>query len=382
MALLLALISLLIWLYLLLGRGQFWRAAERDDWALSAPAAWPRVAVVVPARNEADVIGESIGSLLAQAYPGEWTVILVDDDSNDGTAERARHAAARLDQAHRLRVVAGQSLPQGWTGKLWAQSQGIDAAMALADPPNYLLLTDADIVYQPDVLARLVAHAQSGGLVLTSLMVKLRCESFAERSLIPAFIFFFQMLYPFAWVDAPDNRTAAAAGGCMLVRTDALRTAGGIATIRNALIDDCALAAIMKAQGPISLGLTERVRSIRPYPDVAEIRRMVSRSAYAQLQYSPLLLAGTVLGMALTYLAPPLLTLFAGGAARLLGLVTWIMMGFAFVPTLRFYRLSPAWAAALPAIALAYLLFTLNSAWQFARGKGGLWKGRVQASRA
>jgi hopene-associated glycosyltransferase HpnB len=380
-ALLLAILSVAIWLYLLLGRGLFWRAAQRDDWPYPTLTAGPRVAVVVPARNEADSIGACVSSLVGQVYPGEWTIMVVDDDSSDGTAERARDAA-RHDRAQRLHVVRGQGLPSGWTGKLWAQKQGIDATLALPEPPDYLLLTDADIVYGPDVLARLVARAQERGLVLTSLMVKLRCESFAERSLIPAFVFFFQMLYPFAWVDAPENSTAAAAGGCMLVRADALRAAGGIETIRNALIDDCALAAMMKAQGPISLALTERVKSIRPYPDIAEIRRMVSRSAYAQLNYSRLLLAGTVIGMAVTYLAPPLLALFADGAARLLGFAAWIMMAVAFLPTVRFYRLSPAWAIALPAIALAYLLFTLDSAWQFARGKGGLWKGRVQASRA
>jgi hopene-associated glycosyltransferase HpnB len=380
MALLLALICLAIWLYLLLGRGFFWLAAQRDDWPLPTLSAWPRVAAVIPARNEADCIVETVRSLLGQAYPGEWTIILVDDESTDGTAERARDAARH--QAERLRVATSQPLPSGWTGKLWAQKQGIDAALAMPEPPTYLLLTDADIVYQPDVLARLVARAEEGRLVLTSLMVKLRCTSFAERSLIPAFIFFFQMLYPFAWVGAPNNRTAAAAGGCMLVRADALRAAGGIETIRNALIDDCALAAVMKRQGPISLGLTERVRSIRPYPDFGEIRRMVSRSAYAQLKYSPLVLAGTVLGMALTYLAPPLLAFFASGSARLIGIATWILMALAFVPTLRFYRLSPAWAAALPAIAFAYLLFTLDSAWQYARGKGGMWKGRAQANGA
>jgi hopene-associated glycosyltransferase HpnB len=209
--------------------------------------------------------------------------------------------------------------------------------------------------------------------------VKLRCESFAERALIPAFIFFFQMLYPFPWVNKPASATAAAAGGCMLVRSDALKTAGGIDAIRNALIDDCSLAKLLKAQGPIWLGLTARVHSTRPYPDVEDIRRMVSRSAYAQLRYSPLLLAGTVVGMALTYLAPPLLTVFGSCPARWLALLAWGLMALSFVPTLRLYRRSLLWGPALPAIALCYMLFTLDSALQFARGKGGLWKGRVQA---
>ena len=370
-------IALAVWLYLLLARGAFWRCAERDDWAPASLAAWPRVAAVVPARNEAECIGASIGSLLAQDYPGAWTVILVDDDSDDGTADIARRAG---NDGERLRVVTSRGLPAGWTGKLWAVKQGIDAAMALPQPPDYLLLTDADIVHAPDSVARLVAHAEAKSLVLTSLMVKLRCESFAERANIPAFIFFFQMLYPFSLVNRPQSKVAAAAGGCMLVRADVLRKAGGIEVIRGALIDDCALAKALKAHGPIWLGLTERVHSIRPYPALADIRRMVVRSAYAQLRYSPLLLLGTVAGMVLTYLVPPLLAIFGSGAVRILGLTTWLLMFIAYQPTLRFYRLSPLWGIVLPAIALQYLLFTLDSAYQYVRGRGGSWKGRVQAN--
>ena len=210
---------------------------------------------------------------------------------------------------------------------------------------------------------------RASGLVLTSLMVKLRCESFAEHANIPAFIFFFQMLYPFPWVNRPQSAVAAAAGGCMLVRADALRRAGGIEVIRGALIDDCALAKALKAHGPIWLGLTERVRSIRPYPAFADIRRMVARSAYAQLRYSPLLLLGTVAGMVLTYLVPPFMALFGSGATRVIGIGTWALMAVAFQPTLRFYRLSPLWGFALPAIALQYMLFTLDSAYQYVRGR-------------
>jgi hopene-associated glycosyltransferase HpnB len=370
-------IALAVWLYLLLTRGAFWRCAERDDWAPARPVAWPRVAAVVPARNEAECIGESIGSLLAQDYPGAWTVILVDDDSDDGTADIARRGGKGGEL---LRVVTSRGLPAGWTGKLWAVKQGIDAAMALPQPPDYLLLTDADIVHSPDSVTRLVAHAESKGLVLTSLMVKLRCESFAEHANIPAFIFFFQMLYPFSWVNRPQSKVAAAAGGCMLVRADALRQAGGIEVIRGALIDDCALAKAMKMHGPIWLGLTERVHSIRPYPALGDIRRMVARSAYAQLHYSPLLLAGTVAGMVVTYLAPPLLAIFGSGTAQILGLAGWVLMFIAYQPTLRFYRLSPLWGVALPAIAFQYLLFTLDSAYQYVRGRGGSWKGRAQAN--
>jgi hopene-associated glycosyltransferase HpnB len=229
-------------------------------------------------------------------------------------------------------------------------------------------------------LTRLVVQAQSGGYALTSLMAKLRCESFAERAFVPAFIFFFQMLYPFAWANDPRRSTAAAAGGCMLVREEVLRQAGGIAAIRGALIDDCALGKKLKAHGPIWIGLTERVRSIRAYPVVADIRRMVARTAYAQLDYSPLLLAGTVLGLTITYIAPVALALFATGAAQVLGILAWLAMAVAFQPTLRFYRLSRAWGPALAAIAAIYMAFTIDSAYQHARGRGGMWKGRAQAN--
>jgi hopene-associated glycosyltransferase HpnB len=372
-----ALIALMVWLYLLLGRGAFWRCSERDDLAPAKLSIWPRVAAVVPARNEADCIGDSIGSLLRQDYAGRWAVVLVDDDSADGTAEIARKAA---NDDKRLRVVRSSSLPARWTGKLWALKQGIDAAMTVQEPPDYLLLTDADIVHAPESVSRLVAHAESRRLVLTSLMVKLRCESFAEHANIPAFIFFFQMLYPFPWVNRPQSAVAAAAGGCMLVRADVLRKAGGIEIIRGALIDDCALAKALKVHGPIWLGLTERVRSIRPYPAFVDIRRMVVRLAYAQLHYSPLLLLGTAAGMVLTYLVPPFMAIFGSGGARIIGLGTWVLMAVAFQPTLRLYRLSPLWGAALPAIACQYLLFTLDSAYQYVRGRGGAWKGRVQAN--
>jgi hopene-associated glycosyltransferase HpnB len=375
----LAALAAAVWLYLVLARGGFWLCSERDEDGPVPLQAPPAVTAVIPARNEAGGIGETIRSLLRQNYSGSFTIILVDDDSSDGTADVARAAAAQLKAADRLRIIAGQPLPRGWTGKLWAVKQGVDAAQSATHPPDYILLSDADIVYEPEVLAGLVARAVTNRLVLTSLMVKLRCQSFAERSLIPAFIFFFQMLYPFPWVNRPTGTTAAAAGGCMLVRSEALKAAGGIDAIRNALIDDCSLAKRLKAQGPIWLGLTERVHSTRPYPDFEEIRRMVSRSAYAQLRYSPILLAGTVVGMALSYLVPLLLALFADGTARWLGLLAWGLMALAFLPTLRLYGRSPLWGVALPAIALCYMLFTLDSALQYVRGKGGLWKGRVQA---
>ena len=356
-AILTALAALAIWAYLIAGRGGFWLAAERDAGFPALPA-WPAVTAVIPARDEAQCVGEAIGSLLRQDYPGPFSIILVDDQSTDGTAEVARQAAAAAGCADRLTVLSGAALPAGWTGKMWAMKQGIECAQASA--PTYFLLTDADIVYAPDALSGLVSKAQAEGLVLSSLMVRLRCESFAERALIPAFVFFFQMLYPFAWVNRKDRTTAAAAGGCMLVRGDALRAAGGIEAIRGALIDDCALALRMKQQGPIRLGLTDRVRSIRAYPAWQDIRLMVARSAYAQLRYSPLLLAGTVAGMALTYVAPVLLALFGDGLAQPLGLLVWAIMAIAFQPTLRLYRASPLWGPLLPVIALAYMAFTLE----------------------
>jgi hopene-associated glycosyltransferase HpnB len=375
-----AFLALAIWCYLALGRGGFWLCAERDDGAPPSPGVWPRIAVVIPARDEADVIGRCLGSLLRQDYPGAWSVIVVDDSSSDGTADVARSAAADRDARHRLTIVPGAALPRGWTGKLWALSQGIAAAEALDHGVDYFLLSDADIVYAPEMLRWLVAYAVSRGTLLSSLMVKLRCESAAERLLIPPFIFFFQMLYPFSWVNRA-GRTAAAAGGCMLVRAGALRDVGGIAAVRDALIDDCALARKFKAKGPIWLGLTDRVRSIRSYPRWSDIARMVSRSAYAQLGYSPMRLAGTVLALALTFMVPPAAALAGGEYASLFGLAAWATMALLFAPTLRFYGVSPWLGVALPAIGLAYLIFTLNSAIQSVRGKGGLWKGRFQAVR-
>jgi hopene-associated glycosyltransferase HpnB len=382
---LLASMVLAIWLYLLAGRGGFWLAGERDDdgplrGARALDGLWPPVTAIVPARDEAASVGETVASLVAQDYPGELRVVLVDDQSRDATAQVARDAAAHVGKADRLIVLSGRALPAGWTGKLWAQQQGVAFVDEEPNPPSYFLFTDADIVYGPEALSHLVERVQPKGLVLASLMVKLRCESFAERLFVPAFIFFFQMLYPFTWANDPRRATAAAAGGCMLVRRDTLRDAGGLAAIRGALIDDCALARLLKAHGPIWIGLTERVRSIRAYPAVADIRRMVSRTAYAQLRYSPVLLAGTVMGLALTYLAPVALALFADGIAQFLGIFVWASMALAFRPTLRFYGLSAFWGLALPAIAAMYMAFTLDSAYQQARGRGGMWKGRAQAN--
>jgi len=371
-----AVLALGIWVYLLAFRGGFWLSAERDDAVPPAPSAWPSVAAVIPARNEAASIGATIASLMRQDYRGRLAILLVDDESEDGTADVARSAASAAQHRHHLTVITGRKVPAGWTGKLWAMKQGIEAA----DTVDYLLLTDADITHEPDSVRWLAGQAEARGLVLTSFMAKLRCQSLAERSHVPAFIFFFQMLFPFAWVNRANTATAAAAGGCMLVRADALRQTGGVERIRGALIDDCALARIMKAFGPIWLGLTDRVHSIRPYQHWQDVKDMISRSAYAQLGYSPLALLGTTAGLALTFLAAPLLALFTDGPTRVIGMATWALMALAFQPTLRFYRLSPLWGLALPAIALLYMLYTLDSAYQYSVGRGGSWKGRVQAN--
>ena len=381
-SLILATAALVVWLYLLTGRGAFWRACVRDDaQEHPEPQCWPRVVAVVPARDERELIAETLGSLLRQNYPGGLSVVLVDDHSRDGTAHTASRAAVDGGARERLMVLEGAPLPPGWTGKLWAMKQGVDHAANAADPPRYLLFADADIAFSPEALRPLVARAEAQGYVLTSWMVKLRCESFAERALIPAFVFFFQMLYPFAWVNRPGNPTAAAAGGCMLVRSEALKRAGGIEAIRGTLIDDCALGRKLKSVGPVWLGLTERAQSLRAYLRIGDIRGMVSRSAYDQLGYSPVLLAGAVAGLALTFLVPPLSAMFGSGLPQLFGVAAWLMMAFCFLPMLRFYGVSPLWSVALPVIAAFYLTFTLDSAYQHARGQGGMWKGRVQAGR-
>jgi hopene-associated glycosyltransferase HpnB len=320
------------------------------------------------------VIARSIGSVLAQDYPGDLRIVLVDDQSEDGTGNVAR----ALDSGGKLTVISGTSRPAGWMGKLWAMSQGV-ALAGRERAPDYLWFTDADIAHAPDNLRKLVSRAVAQKLVLTSLMAKLSCATAAEHFFIPAFVYFFQMLYPFAWVNDPKNRTAAAAGGCMLVRYDALESAGGLAAIRAALIDDCALGRLMKAQGPIWLGLTERAASIRPYPDMNAIRRMVARSAYAQLNYSPLLLAGTVLGLVVMFVAPVLFAVFGTGMVRTAGIAAWLLMAVSFLPMLRFYHRSPLWGFVLPLIGLVYATFTLDSAVQHWRGRGGMWKGRAQA---
>ncbi|MBE7217890.1 MAG: glycosyltransferase [Caulobacteraceae bacterium] len=372
-------LSLAIWLHLVLFHGRFWWASERDDRRLPPPpAAWPAVVAVVPARDEADVVARSVGSLLAQDYPGAFRVVLVDDGSTDGTAEAARAAAAEAGRADRLEVLRAAPLAAGWTGKLAAVAQGVARARQ-GDDPKYLMLTDADIGHAPDALRKLVVRAEAKGLALASIMVKLHCSTPAERFLIPAFVFFFQMLYPFPTANDPRRRLAAGAGGCMLANAQALERAGGIAAIRGALIDDCTLAALLKREGPIWIGLTRTSWSLRPYETVAQVGRMVSRSAYAQLKYSPALLVGTVLGMLLVYVVPPLFAVLGHGWTRAMGAAAWLLMALSFQPTLRLYRRSPLWGLVLPVIGAAYCVFTVQSALDHGRGRGGMWKGRAQA---
>jgi len=375
----LALIALAAWVYLAWFHGRFWRA---EEWDAHQPVAhdldlWPAVTAVVPARNEAEGIGEAMRSLLGQDYAGPFDIIVVDDQSDDGTAEIARAAAEEMGAADRLTVLTGSALPEGWTGKLWAVSQGI--AEARSRNPVYLWLTDADIRHQPDCLADLVTRSEKNGLALATLMVKLNCTSFAERFMIPAFVYFFAMLYPFGWVNDAAKKTAAAAGGSMLVRRETLEQAGGIERIRSQVIDDVALSRLLKPHGPIWLALTERSYSLRRYADLAEVGFMISRSAYTQLGYSVWKLVGTLVGMTLIFVLPVVFALFADGGAQWFGLAAWIIMALTLQPVLGLYRLTPFWGLALPAIAAVYLWFTFLSARAYWQGRGAMWKGRAQA---
>lgn len=371
-----ALASIVIWAGLLAARDGFWlaRDTDEDEAAVAEPHGWPEVTAVVPARDEADVIGRAIGSLVAQDYPGSFRIVLVDDGSSDGTADVARAAGSG-----RLTVISGSPPPGDWTGKLWAMQSGIEEA---GTSPRYLWFTDADIEHAPSTLRSLVARAEEDGLAMNSLMAKLRCESAAEKAFVPAFVFFFQLLYPFARVNRPSSRLAAAAGGCMLVHRASLASAGGLAMIKGSIIDDCALGALMKNEGPIRLALTRRCRSIRPYGSWREIGAMISRSAYAQLGYSPLLLLGTLAGMALVYVNPLVFAVAGPGWIHGVGCAAWLMMAIAFQPMLRFYGRSPFWGVALPLIGLFYAGATWSSAWRHWQGRGGMWKGRAQARRA
>jgi len=363
-----AVLSLLVWMYLLFLHGRFWQAGP--VLAPSVPARTPDVTVVIPARDEAEVIGESLRSVLAQDYAGSMRVILVDDGSSDGTGDIARGLDDR-----RLMVLTGEARPAGWSGKLWAVHQGV----AASGDSQFLLLTDADIVHDPKHLATLVERAERDGRDMVSEMVELACESPAERALVPAFVFFFQMLYPFARVNDPLDGTAAAAGGTILIRRRALQRIGGIEVVRGALIDDVALAREVKKGGKIWLGHSALARSVRPYPGVGDIWRMVTRTAYTQLRYSPVLLVLTVAGMGLVWLAPPLFALFGQGTAQVCGMLAWIGSMLSYLPTLQRYRRNWIWALALPLIVVFYTAATVASAIDHMRGRGAVWKNRAYA---
>lgn len=375
-----AAVSLAAWLWLLLCQGFFWRTDVRLP-PRTAPRRWPSVCVVVPARDEAAVLPASLPTLLAQDYPGRAEIFLVDDGSGDGTADVAR-ALARRQGGLPLTVASPGEPPAGWTGKLWAVRQGI--ALARAREPEYLLLTDADIAHAPGSLRELVAAAHTGGFDVVSQMARLRVSSRWERLVVPAFVYFFAQLYPFRRIGRRGSRTAAAAGGCVLLRGDAAERARIPDAIRHAVIDDVALARAVKGGGGhIWLGLAVHVDSVRPYPRLHDLWRMVSRSAYAQLRHRPLLLAGTVLGLVLVYLVPPLALLcglaVGSAPAAVCGGLAWLVMTGTYMPMLRYYR-QPAWLAPLlPLTAFLYLLMTVDSAVQHYRGRGAAWKGRTYA---
>jgi hopene-associated glycosyltransferase HpnB len=422
LALLLAALCLLIWLYLALARGGFWRLRPFDDDAIyhAPPQMWPRVVACIPARNEAETIAQTLPALFQQDYPGEFSIVLIDDHSEDATSQRAQQAAQECNAASRLTIHAASALPPGWTGKMWALHEGTPKFASGSDTgtatgadtdsvlssrparpllrsrgggicfspssshqsaePTYFWFTDADIVHAPDTLLRLVARAEQNQLDLTSLMVLLQAKTPPERALIPAFLYFFLQLYPPQWIANPNARTAGAAGGCILLRRAALERIGGFAAIRSEVIDDCALAAAVKrAGGRVWMGLTRKSVSLRSYRSFAEICELIARTAFTQLSYSATILLGTIAALFVTYLAPIALLFAQQPAARLLALATWLLMALTFLPTVRFYCLSPLWSLSLPLIALFYSYATCLSAVRYHLRRGAQWKGRSQA---
>ena len=383
----LAALPLIVWVYLLAFRGWFWCTGVRLPAAPDQPS-WPSVGVVVPARNEELMLGASLPSLLAQDYPGPTRVVVVDDRSADATAEVTRRLGAQAGGRVVPEVVTGEEPPPGWSGKLWALAQGVSALSPASSPeeptgapaPEFLLLTDADIAHPPSSLRRLVAFAEAAELDQVSLMARLRVDTGWERLLIPAFVYFFAQLYPFRWVNRPRRRTAAAAGGCVLVRLAALQRAGGIAAIRGAVIDDVALAKALKKSGSaIWIGLADEVRSVRPYEGLGDLWDMVARSAYTQLRFSSGLLLATVVGLAVTFVGP--VAAVAGGVAArspavtVVGVLSLLVMELTYLPMIRYHRLRSWLVAGLPAAACLYGAMTVTSAWRHYRD-GVTWKGR------
>lgn len=384
---LLAGLALIIWLCLIFFWGGFWRSRVRLEATETKLTSYPNVCAIVPARNEADVLPISLASLLNQDYPGALSVVLIDDNSSDRTAEVAQAIAKKLNQTDCIKIISGKPLAMGWKGKLWAMKQGIDLALQTTPQPDYFLFTDADIKHDRHNVLQLVNKAEAENLDLVSLMVLLRCQTIWEKLLIPAFVFFFQKLYPFPWVNNRDRSVAAAAGGCILIRRQTLANIGGIASVKDALIDDCALAKKVKfsnvntAQGNIWLGLSETTVSLRAYDSLKTIWDTIARTAYTQLNYSPVLLVGTILGMTIVYLVSPICVVVSliinNWLLLTISLLTWLLMTVAYLPTVRLYKLSILWAFSLPAIALLYTLMTMDSAYKYWQGKGGAWKGRT-----
>ena len=422
LALLLAALCLLIWLYLTLARGAFWRLRSFDDDIAehTPPQTWPSVAAVVPARNEAETIAQTLTSLLQQDYPGEFSVVLVDDHSEDATSQQAQQAALQCDAISRLTIHGASALPPGWSGKMWALHEGLSKIANASDTgitsgteprailssrparpvprsggrgicfsvsnsnpsavPTYFWFTDADILHAPDTLRRLVSRAEQNQLDLTSLMVLLQAKTAPERALIPAFLYFFLQLYSPRWIADPKARTAGAAGGCILLRHEALERIGGFAAICSQVIDDCALAAVVKRDGgQLWMGLTRKSVSLRSYRTFAELRDLIARTAFTQLNYSAGILLATIAALFLTYLAPMALLFAHQPATRLLALAAWLLMSLTFLPTVRFYRLSPLWSLSLPFVAVFYSYATCVSALRYYLRRGAQWKGRSQA---
>lgn len=366
--------SLCSWIYLLFARGNFWRLST-STWRstdLASTAAVPRVAAVIPARNEASFIRSAVESLRQQNYPGNLRIIVVDDHSTDSTREVLSRCSEPPDDS--VVVLSSQPLPPDWTGKMWALYQGVQHAMDF--DPDYLLFSDADIVHGHNNVASLVNRAESEKLVLVSALPKLRCSTLAERVLLPAFTFYFFMLYPPSWVRNPKRTTAAAAGGNVLVKASTLAEIGGIPQLRNELIDDCALAREIKKAGAIQLGWTENAVSVRGYGGFRAIGKMISRNAYCQLHYSLLALLGSIAALTLVFVTPLILT-FAGGWRSAIAATSWILMSLVYVPSLRSLSVSPLWAPLLPFVTLFYIGSTIHSAVQYYRGCGGEWKGRI-----
>ena len=382
-ALILAALILLIWVVLTFFRGAFWqlRAFDDDSAPHPAPAAWPRVVCVMPARNEAETIARAVASLAKQEYPGALRIVIVDDQSEDATSALAKVAAQEAGAADRVEIMRAAALQSGWTGKMWALQQEIESNPQ--DSPDYFWFTDADIVHAPDTLARLVSRAEQQHSDLASLMVLLQAKSFPERLLMPPFLYYFLMLYPPKWTADIKAKTAGAAGGCILLRRIALERIGGFAAIRAEVIDDCALArAVKRSGGAVWMGLTRKSVSLRAYKAFGEIRDLIARTAFTQLKYSTLLLLGTLAGMTLTYVAPVVLTFHPQPVVWRLGLAAWLLMALTYLPTVRFYGLSPLWAPFLPVAAAFYSYATWLSAVRYWLGRGGQWKGRSQAVRA